>query len=75
MPPGKLSASIAGIDGLPDSAVITKPQTKALTTLSGDTLDRDPGFKAAQVQLSERRLGYRLGMVREVLRRRTGTAA
>jgi hypothetical protein len=75
MPPAKLNASIANIDALPDSAVITKPQAKAFTTLSGDTLDRDPEFKAAQVQLSERRIGYHLGKVREVIRRRTGNTA
>ena len=75
MPPVKLNASIANVDALPDSAVLTKPQMSALTTLSGDSLDRDPEFKATRVQLSERRFGYRLGMVRDVLRRRTGTAA
>jgi hypothetical protein len=75
MPPVKLTASIANLDSLPDSAIITKPQAIALTTLSGDTLSRDPEMEAARVRLSERRFGYHLGKVREVLRRRTGNAA
>jgi hypothetical protein len=75
MPPVKLNASIANVDELPDAAVITKRQASALTSLSADTLNRDPEIKTARVQLSERRFGYRLGVLREVLRQRTGNGA
>jgi predicted DNA-binding transcriptional regulator AlpA len=60
---------------LPDHVVLTKPQVRAITTLSDDTLDRlhQCGEGPERIQLSPRRVGYRAGSLRTWMQNRSST--
>jgi len=67
---------LRGFDLLPDSAVIDAKQTRALMgDLSVDSMRRDPELQKLRVQLSERRFGFSVGGLRNLIRQRTGNAA
>jgi predicted DNA-binding transcriptional regulator AlpA len=58
---------------MPDHVVLTRPQVRAITTLSDDTLDRlhRAGEGPERIQLSARRIGYRAGALRTWLQKRS----
>jgi predicted DNA-binding transcriptional regulator AlpA len=70
-------SAIAALPALPDSAVLSKAQASALTSLSPDTLDRlhRLGQGPPRIQLSERRVGYPAGGLREWLKQRASQAS
>jgi predicted DNA-binding transcriptional regulator AlpA len=59
---------------LPDRVVVTKAQLCEITSLSDDTLDRmhKRGEGPPRVQLSARRVGYRMSEIRKWLRAQEG---
>lgn len=61
------------VHNLPDHAVLSKTQTCVLTNLSADTLNRlhQRGEGPSRVQLSSRRVGYKVGAVLEWIEKRT----
>lgn len=66
-------AALAVLPNLPDYAVLSKLQACVVTNLSADTLERlhREGEGPPRIQLSPRRVGYRVGALRKWLKDRT----